>query len=344
MMTRLRFLSALVLVGGAVLKVDAGESWPIPDWEIIQPGERRFGEEDISPVLRFAEEQNSDSLLIVHGGRIELEHSFGDRSPNEPHALASAAKSLTSLLVGIALADGVLPSIDAPISTWLPDSRIGDATLADLLTMRSGLPYDRKLQVGMHRSPDWLAYISEQEPIRAPGERFLYSGFDPILISAILQKATGRPLDEFANEKLFQPLGITSATWEGDERGLINGGSQLDLTAHDFARIGLLCLREGRWRDRQIVPADWIERSTANQFETGWPWYGYYWWKLPADTEGSDPRLAGCCFASGAGGQHLIILPRLDTVIVRFGENPKLLPSGQKFVPELLNRFLRILP
>jgi len=209
--------------------------------------------------------------------------------------------------------------------------------------MRSGLPYDKGLQVGMHRAPDWLAYIQSQEPVHEPGERFQYSGFDPILLSAILRKATGQALDQYAGDKLFRPLGITTIFWDGDEQGLINGGSQLSLTARDFARIGLLCLREGRWQDRRIVPADWLKRSTRNQFAAQ-PWYGYYWWRLNAETEASDPRLAGAYFASGAGGQHLIVLPELDTAIVRFGSNPRLTPSGQTFVPELLRRYLAALP
>lgn len=333
----------LPLLAILALPAFAEEHWPVPHWETIPPEERRFTDQDIAPVLRFAEEQNTRILLIVQGGRLELEHSFDDGMLDQSHPLASAAKSVTSLLVGIALADDLLPSVEAPLSIWFPEAKIGGATLADLLTMRSGLPYGRKLQVGMHRAPDWLAYIQAQKPIRAPGTQFLYSGFDPILISAILARATDQPLDVYAKEKLFTPLGITNTTWEGDGKGLKNGGSQLSLTARDFARLGLLCLRNGRWQDRQIVPAPWIEQSTVNQVG-GAPWYGYYWWKLPAETEASDPRFTGCYFASGAGGQHLVVLPELDTVLVRLGENPKLTPSGQKFVPELLRKFLITLP
>ncbi len=336
----LPYLFLLSVPGGAV---HADEVWPGPRWENLQAEERRIDEDKFRPVLDFAREQNTRALLIVQEGQLVSETYFGDWSAEKPHSLASATKSITSLLVGIAIAEGKLPGVDAPVSTWFPDSRIATATLADLLTMRSGLPYERKLQVGMHRVPDWLAYIRAREPVREPGKNFLYSGFDPILISAILDRATGQPLDAYAKEKLFAPLGITDTPWEGDGKGLKNGGSQLSLTARDFARIGLLCLREGRWQDRQIVPADWLRESTGNQFESGWPWYGYYWWKLPAETEASDPRLAGCYFASGAGGQHLIVLPRLDLAIVRLGENPSLQPSGQKFVPELLRQLLTTL-
>lgn len=318
----------------------ADEAWPAPEWQSVPPAERLFPEAALAPVLAFAEEQNSRALLLVRGGRLEAEHYFGDWTEEKPHGLASATKSLTSLLAGIAIAEKHVPGVEAPVSNWFPDFPNANATLADLLTMRGGLPYDKKLQVAMHRAPDWLAFIRSQEPVREPGQQFLYSGLDPILVSAILARATGQPLDVYAREKLFTPLGITTAEWEGDERGLINGGSQLSLTARDLARIGLLCLREGHWQDQQIVPADWLQQSTANQFESGWPWYGYYWWKLPAEIEASDARLAGCCFASGAGGQHLILLPQLDLAIVRLGENPALQPSGQKFVPDLLRRLL----
>jgi CubicO group peptidase (beta-lactamase class C family) len=321
----------------------ADEVWPVPHWQSVPAAERLFPEAALGPVLAFAQEQNSRALLLVRGGRLEAEHCFGDWTADQNHSLASAAKSITSLLTGIAIAEKLMPGVEAPVSRWFPDFPNANATLADLLTMRGGLPYEKKLQVAMHRAPDWLAFIRSQPLARPPGERFLYSGFDPILLAAVLQKATGQPLDVFAKEKLFAPLGITTAVWEGDESGLINGGSQLSMTARDLARIGLLCLRNGRWQDRQIVPADWLQQSTANQVG-GAPWYGFYWWKLPAQTEASDPRLAGCYFASGGGGQHLIVLPRLDLAIIRLGSEPQLTPSGQKFVPELLRRFLTIAP
>lgn len=332
------FPGAGVAAGG-----QAEDVWPVPNWETVPANQRGLSQGALAPVLRFAEEQNSRALLVVRGGRLELDHYFGDATTDEMHQLASAAKSITSLLTGIAIAENRLPGVDAPVSTWFPGLPNATATLADLLTMRGGLPYDKTLRVAMHRVPDWFAFIGSQDPIREPGEQFLYSGFDPILLSAILARATGQSLDAYANEKLFVPLGISSFEWKIDEVGLVNGGSQLSLTARDFARIGLLCLRKGRWQDRQIVSSDWLLQSTTNQVG-GAPWYGYYWWKLPAETEASDARLAGSYFASGAGGQHLIILPALDTVIVRMGSSPKLTPSGQKFVPAFLRRYLAILP
>lgn len=336
-------ISSILACLALPLAAVADETWPVPEWQSVPAAERLFSEGALAPVLAFAEEQNSKALLLVRGGRLESEHYFGDCTADQNHGLASAAKSITSLLTGIAIAEKRVPEVETPVSHWFPGFPNANATLADLLTMRGGLPYERKLQVAMHRAPDWLAFIRSQALARPPGERFLYSGFDPILLAAVLQNASGQPLDAYAKETLFTPLGITGTVWEGDESGLINGGSQLAMTARDLARIGLLCLRNGRWQDRQIVPSEWLEESTANQVG-GAPWYGYYWWKLPAETEASDPRLAGCYFASGAGGQHLIILPQLDTVLVRLGENPKLVPSGQKFVPELLRRFLLTLP
>lgn len=201
-------LAAIFLV--LPLAAFADEAWPVPEWQSVPPDHRLFPEAALAPVLAFAEEQQTRALLLVRGGRLEAEHYFGDWTAEKPHGLASATKSVTSLLTGIAIAEGKLPGVDAPLSTWFPDSSIATATLAGLLTMRSGLPYDRKLQVGMHRAPDWLAYIRAREPVREPGQQFLYSSFDPILVSAILARATGQPLDVYAREKLFAPLGIAS--------------------------------------------------------------------------------------------------------------------------------------
>ena len=340
--TFLAHLTLLCLAGA--ISAPAAELWPVPEWQVVAEDARSLKASAREELNAFAQEQNSRALLIVRGGKIESESYFLGWKADQPHGAGSAAKAFTSALVGIAIAEGKIPAVTTPVATWLPDSRIARATLADLLTMRSGLPYDNALQQAMHRSDDWLAFIGGQTPVRGPGVQFHYSGFDPILIAAILKKATGTALNDYAEERLFGPLGIRGARWEGDKQGLTNGGSMLAMTARDYARFGLLFLRQGRWQERVVVPADWVKQSTPNQFEKGWPWYGYYWWRLPWKTESSDPRLLGCYFASGGGGQHIILLPALDTVIVRLGDEPKLTPSGQKFVPELLNRFLSCLP
>ncbi len=342
----LTFTTALLAASSCA----AADFWPVSAWQTTPEDERLFREPALALVRTFVREQNTRTLLIVQGGRLEVEWYFDGATAEDKVGSASMAKSFTSAAVGIAMAEGYLAGTQTTLADWFPDWTAADATgwlarvtLADLLTMRSGLPYNMKLQVAMHQAPGYLGFIQQQTPERAPGERFLYSGFDPILISAILQKATGRSLAAYAREKIFEPLGIRDAQWSGDPEGLTNGGSLIDMTARDYARFGLLYLRDGRWRDRQIVPAAWVRRSTANQF-AGWPWYGFYWWRLTTEVESSDARLRGCYYAAGAGGQHIIILPALDTIVVRLGTEPLLTPSAQKFVPELCRVLLKTIP
>ena len=329
---------------------EAGGYWPSADWEVARLEERLFRESLLDPLKTFVQEQNSSAFLIIHRGRLETEWYFDGAKPEDRVGSASAAKSFTSALVGIAMEEGYLPGTGTTLADWFPEWTRGDpsgnlamVTLADLLTMRSGLPWNRDLQVAMHQAPGYLEFIQQQAPEAPPGIRFLYSGFDPILISAIMRRATGQWLADYAQKKLFKPIGIRGATWNGDPKGLTNGGSLINMTARDYARFGLLYLREGRWMDKQVVPAAWVQKSTPNQFD-GWPWYGYYWWHLQEEVENSDARLQGCYFAAGAGGQHIIILPALDTVIVRLGTEPKLSPSGGKFVPELCRLLVDSLP
>jgi CubicO group peptidase (beta-lactamase class C family) len=316
----------------------------------VPKNDRQFQADAMEPVRAFVGEQNSRALLVIRNGRIEFEWYSNDWSADKLHGAGSAAKSFTSALVGIAIIEGKVAGTESTLAEWFPEwtskdptGHLANATLAHLLTMRSGLPYNNQLQVAMHREKDWLAYIQQQVPVRAPGTQFHYSGFDPILISAILQQATKKSLGEYAEEKLLRPLGIRDAKWQADAQGLTNGGSLLALTARDYARFGLMFLREGKWQDQQLVSTDWVKQSTCNQFAK-WPWYGYYWWRLDPKFESTDERLRGCYFASGGGGQHIIVLPKLDIVVVRLGDEPLLTPSGQKFVPELCRRLLNVLP
>jgi len=167
---------SILFVAAILNSLVAAEPWPVPDWQVVPPPQRRHPPTALAPVLDFARDQDSRALLIVHDGRLECEAYFDGWNADRLHPAASAAKSVTSALVGIAIAEGALAGTEETLSAWFPDWTTADqtgslagVTLADLLTMRSGLPYDKALQKGMHRAPDWLAYIQEQRPIRAPG-------------------------------------------------------------------------------------------------------------------------------------------------------------------------------
>jgi CubicO group peptidase (beta-lactamase class C family) len=146
-----------------------------------------------------------------------------------------------------------------------------------------------------------------------PGQEFFYNTGTLALLSAIIRKATGRPLDEFARENLFEPLGITHFDWRR-YRGETDAGGGLRMRPRDMAKIGQLVLASGRWNDRQIVSKAWIDASLAPRLEATGPYfYGYLWWLGRSLHNGREVHWAA---ALGRGGQSIKIVPELDLVVV----------------------------
>jgi CubicO group peptidase (beta-lactamase class C family) len=165
----------------------------------------------------------------------------------------------------------------------------------------------------MHRAADQCRYVLGL-PVTAPaGQAFFYNTGALALVSAIIRKATGRSLDEFARENLFEPLGITHVEWNR-VRGDTDADGGLRLRPRDMAKIGQLVLTGGRWNDRQIVSKEWIETSTALKLPaTDNQSYGYLWWLGRSRLNGREVRWIG---ALGRGGQAMRIVPELDLVVM----------------------------
>jgi CubicO group peptidase (beta-lactamase class C family) len=168
-------------------------------------------------------------------------------------------------------------------------------------------------EVRMHRAPDPCRYVLGLPVTAPPGQEFVYNTGALALISAIMRKATGRHLDEFARETLFEPLGITGTEWDRYQ-GDTDAGGGLRLRPRDMAKIGQLVLAGGRWNDRQVVSKAWIETSTAEKLKaTDHQTYGYLWWLGRARLDG---RMVHWIGALGRGGQTIRIVPELDLVVV----------------------------
>ena len=237
------------------------------------------------------------------------------------HDIKSASKSVASLAIGIAIERGLIPGVNEPIFSFFPelsDLRSPEKDriqLVHALTMSMGLKWveatpatgDDNDEVRMHRASDQCRYVLGL-PVTAPaGEGFFYNTGALALVSAIIHKATGRPLDEFARETVFEPLGITKVEWIR-VRGETDAGGGLRLRPRDMAKIGQLVLAGGRWNDRQIVSRAWIETSTAPKLKaTDNQSYGYLWW-----LGGRQVQWIG---ALGRGGQSIRIVPALDLVV-----------------------------
>jgi CubicO group peptidase (beta-lactamase class C family) len=268
------------------------------------------------------EELEVRSVLIVRNDHLVLESYVHPYTRDIAHDVKSVSKSVISALVGIALRDSILPSLDQPVQTYFSqyaafsdDSLKNDITLGHLLTMTSGLDIDEN-------GPAMNEISSQEDMIEAtfarsmrttPGEYFQYCTFLTLAMTRVLTDASGRDLLELSNDVLFGPLGFTNVHWGKDPQGYRFGGDQLWLRPIDMAKFGSLFLHHGRWRDTQVVPESWVTASTTNRFAEfdteGYRGYGYWWW-LPGD---------GTYRARGAFGQIITVYPDENMVVVFTG-------------------------
>jgi CubicO group peptidase (beta-lactamase class C family) len=264
------------------------------------------------------------SLLVQRHGVLVAEEYFHGGAADSLEQVWSVTKSVTSILIGMALEQGSLTSLDqtlaeflTPIVDSLPQDK-GRITLRQLLTMSSGLDwhemdggdeYNRWVTSG-----DMLQYVIDRPWVSAPGETFLYNTGGTHLLSAVFTVATGATELDFARQHLFGPLGITQSDWWTDERGYSTGGMGLHLRARDMVKLGELFLRGGAWNGARVVSGAWVQASTSSHITTGnvvWfgPEYGYLWWI--GHGQGHD-----FYFANGFAGQFIFVVPGLDLVIV----------------------------
>lgn len=251
-------------------------------------------------------------------------HPFtGDRGL---HTLQSVTKSIASTVVGIAIGRGEIAGVSRPMLSFFSDRRIANAdprlqrvTLEHVLTMQSGIEWhetDRPLDhtnttLQLEFSHDWIDFTLRQPMDAEPGTKWAYNSGGSQLLSGIVHRATGRFIDDYANEHLFRPIGIQTFHWKKTPTGHPDTEGGLYLRAEDLARIGYLFLRDGLWNGRRVLPSGWVAQATtrhARAVAPGWD-YGYQWWLTTR--QGVD-IWAG----RGFGGQLLIVIPARDTVAV----------------------------
>jgi CubicO group peptidase (beta-lactamase class C family) len=285
---------------------------------------------------------NVHSVLVVRHGKLVFEHYFtgSDEHLGEPvgdvtfgpdirHDARSMTKSVTDLLVGIAIDRGYIKSIGQSVFSFFPqysDLRTLEKdriTLRDLLTMSSGLewhefdtPYtsDDNSENKMDNAKDPYRFALGQAVVAPPGRIWNYNSGSTELLGAILHRATGKPLDRLARSLLFEPLGITDFEWYKDAQGNPTAAAGLRLRPRDYAKIGQLVLQRGAWNGKQIVPTGWIDASTTPQINGFLVFfYGYQFW-LGRSLVAKHP--VDWAAAWGLGGQRVFIVPALDLVVV----------------------------
>lgn len=304
----------------------AAPYWPGEDWRTSTPEQQGMDSALLAQMLETIARDRIQlhSLIVVRHGTIVTEAYFSVYRQGIHHNLYSATKSFTSALVGIAIAEGAIAGVQERLVDLLPevdtltsDPRWEAVTLEDLLTMRSGIDWpesavsyrsSRNILMQLLTYRNWVEFILRRPMVAEPGSRFNYSTADSHLLSVILDRATGTDARTFARTHLFDPIGASGGVWRGDPQGNTFGGGGIWLTPRDMARFGYLYLNRGRWGDRQVVPAEWVEASTTAQTPACCvaPYYGYQWWVLGN----------GGYAAVGYRGQRIFVYPNLDLVVV----------------------------
>lgn len=303
------------------------ETWPTLRWSTTAPERQGIDSVKLAELLEYlrASDSGIHSLLLVRHGELVLDAAFYPSDSSKPHDVASVTKSVTTSLLGIAIEDGAIPSLDSPLRAVLPpwndaNSPTAESPLAlrDLAAMRTGLdcgvaPGEREL-FQMIRSPDWVSFVATLPRLHDPGAEFAYCSPAMHLISEVITTAAGQSTLAYAQSRLFGPLGIESGHWPAAKSGANHGWGDLRLRPQDLAKLGLLYLHGGRWDGSQIVPAAWVDGATRAHSAVGPPGegYGLGWW-----THGGP--LEGAFEANGRGGQIVLVVPAMDAVVVTTG-------------------------
>lgn len=276
------------------------------------------------------------SLTVSVDGIVIVELYNPGSGPEVTHDIRSVTKSVMSILIGIAVDEGSIAGVDQTLAQLLPAygpimaPGVGEVTLEQVLTMTGGLLSDESAPE-LVTEPDWVAYFLS-DPLEQPaGEGWAYSSRGSHLLSAILVEATGKSVLDYAREKLFVPLGISTepaesgaivATdytayqrgpgfgWLTDPQGLSIGAFSIRITADDMRKLGQLYLDRGEWQGAQVVSADWVAKSTTDHIAPGDPrfGYGYQWWVREVDGR-------QIISAKGFAGQLIEIVPDLGMVV-----------------------------
>ena len=364
--------SAAILAILLAANSTAQHQWPTKSWPTATPASAGLDAkmlEAFDAELAEGKFGYVDSMLVIRHGKIVYDRSYkhdydqiygaearnpGALNAHDPsgpynyfnpwwhpyyrrgdlHSMQSVTKTVTSVVIGAALARNEFPGIETPILKFFDESKVANVDerkrrilIRHLLTMTAGIEWHENLHYSdpknsasaMEASFDWVKFTIDQPMQYEPGAVFHYNSGATQLLSHIFQRATGSDIEEYAAKHLFAPLGIERYYWKRTPSGLIDTEGGLYLRPQDLAKIAYLFLKNGVWEGKQIIQPEWIKASVtpaATVNESSGVKYGYKWWLTPY---GDGTRLAWT--GSGFGGQFPIIVPEHDLVLVFTGWN-----------------------
>jgi CubicO group peptidase (beta-lactamase class C family) len=276
------------------------------------------------PFDNYLDDNKTVAFLMIRNDSIISEKYFSDYDASSIVASFSMAKSVNSILIGIAIDEGLIKSVDEPITNYLPDLKkngFEKVTIKHLLQMTSGIDFNESYSnpfgeaAGFYYGRNLKKEVSKLKMATEPGTKFAYSSGDSQILGMVLESALkGKSISDYLEEKIWKPLGMEfDASWSLDKKeGIEKTFCCLNARARDFAKIGRLYLNKGKWEGKQIVSEKWVALSTKPEIKDGSTnFYQYQWW-FPSEN--------GDFMAEGILGQYIYVNPKTNVIIVRLGK------------------------
>ncbi|MEC7265429.1 MAG: serine hydrolase [Bacteroidota bacterium] len=305
----------------------------IPEFPKVSLEEARFNKDSIASLITLISNTPPNDfrgLVVIKNNQIVIEEYFNTYWRNSIHDIRSAGKSVTALLLGIALKEGLVQNLEQDIYSFFSKGKYPNLnsdykriTLQHLMDMASGLDADTDNPMTTGHSVNWIAkdnwrdYILQVPLSSEPGTRFVYADINPLLIASVIEEVSGMSLKDYAIKKLFDPLGIEQVYWYTNASNQTGAAGNLYLSTLDFAKLGVLVVNEGKWGNRQIIDPEYIQRLSNEVFDltNDNPYsdaYGMLWYKSHR-TFGKNK--VDYIYASGNGGNLLVVVPKKEMVI-----------------------------
>lgn len=307
---------------------------PIPNLPKISPEDAGFNRDSINALDDFIsdfEQNDFRGMVVVKDHQIAIEYFYTNTERSDINDIRSAGKSFTALLLGIAIEEGLVQNLDQDVYSFFSKEKYSSihadykkVKIKHLLNMSSGLDADSNDwetpgSAGKWMGKDeWVSYLLGISLVNKPGEKWVYADINSALIGAIIEETSGMSLNDFAKERVFKPLGIQKYYWYTNPGNQTVASGTLFLSTLDFAKLGVLVANEGKWGDTQIIPSNYIEKIIASkdfdlsEYWSLWDTYGMLWYK---NTETYNGKEVDFLWASGNGGNHLVVVPEEELVI-----------------------------
>ena len=324
----------IILFGLGLTISSYGQRKPIPNLPTISLEDAGFNVDSINnlyTVIENTRHKDFRGMVVIKNNKIAIEWYFNSFWRNHIHDIRSAGKSITSLLLGAAIKEGLVQNLDQDVYSFFPKEKYPSVhedykkvKIKHLLDMASGLDADTDDSqtpgnAGQWIEKDeWFQYLLSIPLVEKPGEKWVYADINAALIGAIIEEQSGLSLRDFAREKVLAPLGIKEFYWSTNAANQTVAAGNLYLSTLDFAKLGVLVTNKGKWGNEQIIEAEYVEKLLKRKVFNITDWffladhYGMFWYK--AQGTFNDKKI-DYLFASGNGGNHLVVVPEENMVI-----------------------------